>query len=155
VIEGNDGGLNSSHDGGATWRFVQTLPLAQFYHISYDMDIPYNIAGGMQDNGSWVGPSAVWEYGGIQNTDWQEVYFGDGFDVVFRPDNNRYVYAMSQGGNVSYIDRETGKSRFVKPVHPEGEELRFNWNAAIAQDPYNDCGVYFGSQYVHKSRDWG
>ncbi|MBV6652228.1 MAG: hypothetical protein KI786_00640, partial [Mameliella sp.] len=155
MIEGNDGGLNISHDGGATWRFVQTLPLAQFYHISYDMDIPYNIAGGMQDNGSWVGPSAVWEYGGIQNTDWQEVYFGDGFDVVFRPDNNRYVYAMSQGGNVSYIDRETGKSRFVKPVHPEGEELRFNWNAAIAQDPYNDCGVYFGSQYVHKSMDCG
>lgn len=155
MMEGNDGGLNISHDGGATWRFVQTLPLAQFYHISYDMDIPYHIAGGMQDNGSWVGPSAVWEYGGIQNTDWQEVYFGDGFDVVFRPDNNRYVYAMSQGGNVSYIDRETGKSRFVKPVHPEGEELRFNWNAAIAQDPFRDCGLYFGSQYVHKSTDCG
>ncbi len=155
MIEGNDGGLNISHDGGDTWRFVQTLPLAQFYHISVDMDIPYNIAGGMQDNGSWVGPSSVWEYGGIQNTDWQEVYFGDGFDVVFRPDNNRYVYAMSQGGNVSYIDRETGKSRFVKPVHPEGEELRFNWNAAIAQNPFHDCGIYFGSQYVHKSMDCG
>ncbi|MEQ8705926.1 MAG: hypothetical protein RIC19_18500 [Phaeodactylibacter sp.] len=155
MMEGNDGGLNISHDGGETWRFVQTLPLAQFYHISYDMDIPYHIAGGMQDNGSWVGPSAVWEYGGIQNTDWQEVYFGDGFDVVFRPDNNRYVYAMSQGGNVSYIDRETGKSRFVKPVHPKGEELRFNWNAAIAQNPFHDCGIYFGSQYVHKSMDCG
>lgn len=155
IIEGNDGGLNISHDGGDNWRFVQNLPLAQFYHISVDNDIPYHIAGGMQDNGSWVGPSAAWERGGIQNTDWQEIYFGDGFDVVFRPDNNRYVYAMSQGGNVSYIDRKTGKSRFVKPVHPEGETLRFNWNAAIAQDPFNDCGVYFGSQYVHKSLDCG
>ncbi len=155
IIEGNDGGLNISHDGGENWRFVQNLPLAQFYHISVDNDIPYHIAGGMQDNGSWVGPSAAWERGGIQNTDWQEVYFGDGFDVVFRPDNNRYVYAMSQGGNVSYIDRETGESRFIKPVHPEGEELRFNWNAAIAQDPFGDCGIYFGSQYVHKSTDCG
>jgi photosystem II stability/assembly factor-like uncharacterized protein len=155
LMEGNDGGLNISHDGGESWRFVQNLPLAQFYHISVDNDIPYHIAGGMQDNGSWVGPSAAWEWGGIQNTDWQEVYFGDGFDVVFRPDDNRYVYAMSQGGNVSHLDRETGARRFVKPVHPEGEELRFNWNAAIAQDPFNDCGLYFGSQYVHRSMDCG
>lgn len=155
MIEGNDGGLNISHDGGESWRFVQNLPLAQFYHISYDMDYPYNVAGGMQDNGSWVGPSSVWERGGIQNTDWQEVYFGDGFDVVFKPDDNRYVYAMSQGGNVSFIDRETGKSRFVKPVHPDGLQLRFNWNAAIAQDPFSSCGVYFGSQFVHKSNDCG
>jgi photosystem II stability/assembly factor-like uncharacterized protein len=155
MIEGNDGGLNISRDGGDSWQFVQTLPLAQFYHISYDMDIPYNIAGGMQDNGSWVGPSAIWKYGGIRNYDWQEVYFGDGFDVVFRPDNNRYVYAMSQGGNVSYVDRETGESDFIKPVHPDGEELRFSWNAAIAQNPFHDCGIYFGSQYVHKSMDCG
>jgi len=155
MIEGNDGGLNISHDGGESWQFVETLPLAQFYHISYDMDIPYNVAGGMQDNGSWVGPSAIWKYGGIRNYDWQEVYFGDGFDVVFRPDSNRYVYAMSQGGNVSYVDRETGDSDFIKPVHPEGEELRFSWNAAIAQNPFQNCGIYFGSQYVHKSMDCG
>jgi photosystem II stability/assembly factor-like uncharacterized protein len=155
MIEGNDGGLNISHDGGESWHFVENLPLAQFYHINYDMDVPYNVAGGMQDNGSWVGPSAIWKYGGIRNYDWQEVYFGDGFDVVFRPDDNRYVYAMSQGGNVSYIDRETGKSVFIKPVHPDGEELRFNWNAAIAQNPFHNCGIYYGSQYVHKSMDCG
>lgn len=95
------------------------------------MDIFYNIVGGMQDNGFWVGLSLVWEYGGIQNIDWQEVYFGDGFDVVFWLDNNCYVYVMLQGGNVFYIDWEMGKSCFVKLVYLEGEELCFNWNVVI------------------------
>ncbi|HMQ47962.1 MAG TPA: hypothetical protein PKA00_11260 [Saprospiraceae bacterium] len=155
MIEGNDGGLNISRDGGKSWQFVDKLPLAQFYHISYDMDIPYHIAGGMQDNGSWVGPSSLWKYGGIRNADWQEVYFGDGFDVLFHPESSRYVYAMSQGGNVSFIDRETGFSNFIKPIHPDGIELRYNWNAAIAQNPFHSDGLYFGSQFLHKSMDKG
>ncbi len=155
LINGNDGGMNISRDGGDNWRFIENLPLAQFYHISYDMDIPYNIAGGMQDNGSWVGPSAVWKPGGIRNADWQEVYFGDGFDVVFKPSNNRYVYAMSQGGNVGFVDRKTGRSKNIRPTHPENVPLRFNWNAAIAKVPGEDCGVYYGSQFVHKSLDCG
>ena len=155
MINGNDGGLNISRDGGKTWRFIENLPLAQFYHINYDMDFPYNVYGGMQDNGSWVGPAYVFKRGGIRNSDFQELYFGDGFDVVPRPDNNRYVYAMSQGGNVAYIDRETGHNRFIKPFHPDGEKLRFHWNAGIAQNPFHNCGIYFGSQYVHKSMDCG
>ncbi len=155
MIEGNDGGLNISRDGGNTWRFAANLPLAQFYHISYDMDVPYNVAGGLQDNGSWVGPSAVWRSGGIINQDWQEVFFGDGFDVTFRPDNNRYVYAMSQGGNLGYVDRTTGQSKFIKPVHPENQTLRFNWNAAFAQDPFAPCGIFYGSQFLHYSADCG
>lgn len=156
IIEGNDGGLNISRDGGSTWRFIGNLPVGQFYHINFDMDVPYNIGGGMQDNGSWVGPSSVWRSGGILNTDWQEVFFGDGFDVAFRPGNGRYVYAMSQGGNLGYIDRHTGNSRFVRPVHPDGDtQLRFNWNAAFAQNPFHDCGIYYGSQFLHKSMDCG
>lgn len=155
LIDGNDGGLNISRDGGNSWRFVDNLPLAQLYHVNVDMDYPYNVAGGMQDNGSWVGPSNVWRSGGITNHDWQEVYFGDGFDVLFRPDDNRYVYAMSQGGNVGMVDRETGKGTFIRPLHPDGTWLRFNWNAAMAQDPFNDCGIYYGSQFVHYSTDCG
>jgi photosystem II stability/assembly factor-like uncharacterized protein len=156
LIEGNDGGLNISRDGGANWRFIDNLPLAQFYHISVSMDTPYLIGGGMQDNGSWVGPSEVWKRGGILNSDWQEIYFGDGFDVLFDPRDSRYAYAMSQGGNVSRIDRETGKNTFIKPTHPNPDtELRFHWNAAIAQDPFDGCGLYFGSQFVHKSTDCG
>ncbi len=155
LIEGNDGGLNISRDRGETWRFVTNIPAAQFYHINHDMDIPYNVGGGMQDNGSWVGPSQAWKSGGITNHDWQEVFFGDGFDLSFVPEDNRYVYAMSQGGNVGLVDRETGATTFVKPVHPDGETLRFNWNAAFAQDSRENCTIYYGSQFVHKSTDCG
>src|SRR5690606_30311857 len=119
------------------------------------MDFPYNVAGGMQDNGSWVGLSAVLKRGGIRNEDWQEVLFGDGFDVIIRRDDNRYGFAMSQGGNLNYFDRTTGRTQRIKPLHPEGVRLRFNWNAALAQNPFHDCGLYFGSQFVHKSMDCG
>lgn len=155
IIDGNDGGLNISRDGGINWVFAENIPVGQFYHVNYDMDIPYNVAGGLQDNGSFVGPSNVWQEGGIQNSHWQEVYFGDGFDVSFRPDNNRYVYAMSQGGNLGLVDRETGKNTFIRPTHPGNVELRFNWNSAFAQDPHQACGIYYGSQFVHYSKDCG
>ncbi|MBX2928361.1 MAG: hypothetical protein KF852_11040 [Saprospiraceae bacterium] len=155
LITGNDGGLNISRDGGQTWQFMQNLPLGQFYHINYDMDVPYNIGGGMQDNGTFVGPSTVWQQGGIGNHHWQEVFFGDGFDLGFRPDDNRFVYAMSQGGNLGYVDRLTGKTQVIRPVHPEGVPLRFNWNAGFAQNPFHVCSIYYGSQFVHKSMDCG
>lgn len=155
LINGNDGGLNISRDGGASWMFAANIPVGQFYHVNIDMDYPYNVYGGMQDNGSWIGPSSVLKRGGIRNNDFQELSFGDGFDVVpFRADS-RYGYSQSQGGNVAFYDRETGESRTVKPVEGLDDPYRFNWNAAIAQDPYDDCGVYFGSQYVHYSADCG
>lgn len=155
IIEGNDGGLNISRDGGHTWRFVENLPLAQFYHINYDMDLPYNIYGGMQDNGSWKGPAYVWSNDGIRNSYWEELYFGDGFDVVPDPADNRFVYAMSQEGHLAHVDTRTGHSTFIQPVHPEGEDLRFHWNAALASDPFDDHTVYYGAQYVFKSKDKG
>ena len=155
LIEGNDGGLNISRDAGRTWRFVENLPLAQFYHINIDNEMPYNIYGGMQDNGSWIGPAYSWTSGAITNAQWQEVYFGDGFDVVPDPVDVRYVYAMSQGGNVSRIDKNTGYSKSIKPRHEEGVDLRYNWNAAIAQDPFDNSTIYFGSQFVHKSENKG
>ena len=155
MIDGNDGGLNISRDGSKTWRFVENLPVGQFYHVAIDNDFPYNVYGGMQDNGSWVGPSFVLRSGGIVNYDWQELYFGDGFDVAPRRDNNRYGYAMSQEGNVGMWDKVTGRTEFVRPQHPDGETLRFSWNAALALDPFDDDGVYFGSQHVHYSPDGG
>jgi len=155
IIDGNDGGLTISRDRGKTWNFVQNLPLAQFYHINYDMETPYNVYGGMQDNGSWRGPSQVYNVQGIQNVYWKELSFGDGFDVIPDRTNPRHGYTMSQQGNVMRYDLETGFSKFVQPVHPDGDDLRFNWNAAIADDPFNKAGIYFGSQYVHKSTDRG
>ncbi|WP_424000713.1 WD40/YVTN/BNR-like repeat-containing protein [Maribacter sp. IgM3_T14_3] len=156
MMDGNDGGLNISKDGGKTWRFVGNLPVAQFYHIATDNDYPYNVYGGMQDNGSWRGPAYVWKDQGIRNSYWQEISFGDGFDVVPDPVDSRYGYTMSQQGYVQRFDHETGDNYIVRPTPPDATtELRFNWNSAISQDPFDNSTIYFGSQFVHKSTDKG
>ena len=156
MMDGNDGGLNISKDGGKTWRFVGNLPVAQFYHIATDNEYPYNVYGGMQDNGSWRGPAYVWKAQGIRNSYWQEISFGDGFDVVPDPVDSRYGYTMSQQGYVQRFDHETGDNYIVRPTPPDATtELRFNWNSAISQDPFDNSTIYFGSQFVHKSTDKG
>ncbi len=155
IINGNDGGLNISHDGGKSWRFAENIPVGQFYHIDIDTENPYHIYGGLQDNGSWIGPAFHWKYGPIKNHEWQEVLFGDGFDVAPLPKSKGEVYAMWQGGNVYHINTQTHQSFPIKPQHPEGKHLRFNWNAAMAVDPHNPSGLYFGSQYLHYSPDKG
>ena len=156
LINGNDGGLNISRDRGKTSQFAENIPVAQFYHIAVDNEFPYNVYGGMQDNGSWRGPAYVWKAQGIRNSYWQEISFGDGFDVVPDPDDSRYGYSMSQQGSVVRYDYLTGDNYGVRPTPPdEATELRFNWNAAIGQDPFDNSTVYFGSQFVHKSSDKG
>jgi len=156
MIDGNDGGLNITKDGGNSWRFIGNLPVAQFYHISVDNEIPYNVYGGMQDNGSWRGPAYVWRDQGIRNSYWQEISFGDGFDVVPDRDDSRFGWSMSQQGYVSRYDWKTGNNYTVRPTHPNPDiALRFNWNAAINIDPKDNSTLYFGSQFVHKSRDKG
>ncbi len=156
MIDGNDGGLNITRDGGSSWRFVGNIPVGQFYHVSVDNEYPYNVYGGMQDNGSWRGPAYIWKTQGIRNSYWQEIAFGDGFDVVPDRDDSRFGYAMSQQGNVSRYDWKTGNNYGVRPTHPDPDmQLRFNWNAAIGQDPFDNSTVYFGSQFVHKSSDKG
>ncbi|WP_435263917.1 VPS10 domain-containing protein [Tenacibaculum sp. nBUS_03] len=156
MIDGNDGGLNITHDGGKSWRFIGNLPVAQFYHINVDNEFPYNVYGGMQDNGSWRGPAYVWKSQGIRNSYWQEISFGDGFDVVPDRDDSRYGWTMSQQGFVSRYDYLTGNNYTVRPTHPNPNvKLRFNWNSAINIDPFNNSTIYFGSQFVHKSEDKG
>lgn len=155
LINGNDGGMAISRDRAETWQFVENLPLAQFYHINVDNDWPYHVYGGMQDNGSWQGPSYVWKRGGIRNSYWQEVLFGDGFDVIPDPENNRFGYAMWQGGSLNRYDIETGRTVYIQPQHPEGIDLRYNWNPGIAQDPFSPAVIYYGSQFVHRSPDRG
>ena len=156
LILGNDGGIAISADRGETWRYVRNLPLSQFYHVAVDDELPYNVYGGLQDNGSWRGPSNVWENGGIRNLHWQEVSFGDGFDTIPQPDNARAGYSMFQGGNLMRWNLDTGELRMIRPAPPsEDVELRFNWDAAIAQDPFDANTIYYGSQFVHKSSDRG
>ena len=156
MIDGNDGGMNITHDGGKTWRFIGNLPVAQFYHIAVDNEIPYNVYGGMQDNGSWRGPAYVWRSQGIRNDYWQEISFGDGFDVVPDKDDSRYGWTMSQQGYVDRYDWQTRNNYTVRPTHPDPDvKLRFNWNSAINIDPFDNSTIYFGSQFVHKSTDKG
>lgn len=156
MIDGNDGGVSISYDRGKTWRFVQNLPLAQFYHINIDMELPYNIYGGMQDNGSWRGPSSVWENGGIRNYHWLEVGFGDGFATLSDPLDSDIGYSMSQQGYLMRFNLITGEKKDIRPPSPsDSVELRFNWNAALAIDPFDAKTIYYGSQFVHKSKNKG
>jgi len=156
IIVGNDGGLAVSRDRGETWRFVENLPLAQFYHIAVDDADPYNVYGGLQDNGSWRGPAEIRQVGGIRNHHWQEVGFGDGFDTRPMPDNPRAGYTMSQGGMLFRWNLDTGEQRLIRPDPPDEETtLRFNWDAGFGQDRFDTDTIYYGSQFVHRSTDRG
>ena len=156
MILGEDGGIAFTYNRGDTWRFVENLPLAQFYHITVDDAVPFNVYGGLQDNGSWFGPSTVWENKGILNAHWTRVGGGDGFSVMpDRSDPERFGYSQSQGGNLQHFDKLTGARRSIRPVHPDGIPLRFNWNAALTWDPFDPGVIYIGSQFVHRSADQG
>ena len=156
MILGNDGGMAITRDMGKTWQFVENLPLGQFYHINVDNEIPYNIYGGLQDNGTYTGPAYTWINEGLRNDYYFPIGGGDGFDAMADPDDSRYGYSQSQQGNVSRYDKLTGSAKRIKPTSDDPKvTLRFNWNAAIAQDPFDNSTIYFGSQFVHKSTDKG
>jgi photosystem II stability/assembly factor-like uncharacterized protein len=152
---GEDGGMGVSHDRGRSFRFVANLPLAQYYHVAVDGERPYNVYGGLQDNGSWRGPSALWQRGGIRNHHWLNVGGGDGFDVQPHPRDTQVGYSLSQGGNLMRWDLRLGANKLIRPPEPAGIRLRFNWNAAIALDPFEPDALYLGSQFVHRSGDRG
>ncbi|HSP16420.1 MAG TPA: hypothetical protein VLV78_16870 [Thermoanaerobaculia bacterium] len=152
---GNDGGIAESRDRGASWRYVGTLPVGQYYHIAADMDQPYHTYGGLQDNGSWRCPSTTWDTEGIRNYDCEEVGFGDGFTTLPLPGDSMQGYATSQQLHIIRWNLRTGERKDIRPSGPDGTELRFNWNAAMSLDPFEPNGIYAGSQFVHKSSDRG
>lgn len=156
LLLGNDGGIAESRDRGQTFRFVANLPLAQFYHIAVDMERPYNVYGGLQDNGSWRGPSTVYDGGGLRNHYWRLVSFGDGFDTRPNPNDAMTGYSMSQGGNLMRWDLRTNTAAVVAPSPISTDvKLRFNWSAALAIDPFDSNVIYYGSQFVHRSNNQG
>ncbi len=155
-IIGGDGGLGITHDHGKTWNFPETIPVAQFYHIGVDNDTPYNVYGGMQDNGNWSGPAYTWKRGGIRTLYWQYLVGGDGFDISPDLDNSRFGYGSSQNGNLYRYDKLTGYYVSIKPPSDDGHAiLRFNWNAGFSRDPFDANSAYYGSQYVHRTTDKG
>nr|WP_294989711.1 hypothetical protein [uncultured Sediminibacterium sp.] len=156
IIDGNDGGIAITRDRGKNWQFDEKLPLGQFYHINVDNNIPYNVMGGLQDNGSWHGPAYVWRQSGIRNAFWQGVAGGDGFDVMPDAEDPNWVYCMSQGGSVGRYNIATGERWSIRPpTTASGIRQRFNWNAAIAQDPFDKKTIYYGSQLLNMSTDKG
>jgi len=147
VLTGTDGGIYVSFDRAMTFRFLNNLPISQFYQISCDQQRPYNIYGGLQDNGQWFGPSQ--SPGGIENRDWQSIGFGDGFHVYADPTDNDIVYWELQGGQLYRKDMTTGEQKDIQPQPGENEpDYRFNWNAPIAMSPTNPGVIYFGAQFL-------
>ncbi|MFY0591099.1 VPS10 domain-containing protein [Roseivirga sp.] len=155
MVLGNDGGMVMTRNRGGSWHFMENLPIGQFYHVSYDMETPYNVMGGMQDNGAWLGPSQLLKQGGIRNGFWERIVGGDGFDVVPDPLDTRYGYSLSQGANIQRYDRKTGQMVGIRPEHPDGEQIRWNWNAGVNIDPIDKKTIYLGGQYLFKSSDHG
>ncbi len=151
---GTDGGVYISLDRGGTWMFLQNLPVGQFYHVAVDNVDPYRIYGGLQDNGSWVAPSAA--PGGVGNANWLALYGGDGFWVQPDPLDSNIAYAESQGGSVGRIDIKTTKSVNIQPQGAQNEgKLRWNWNTPIVIGAKNKSDLYMGAQYLYKSTDKG
>ena len=151
---GTDGGVYRSWNKGVTMEIVENLPLSQFYHISVDNEEPYNIYGGLQDNGSWYGPSFA--AGGISAKHWNAVGQGDGFRVLRHPAKN-IIYSEMQGAeNVWRYDVDNNLVKTIQPLPVDGyEEYRFNWNTPIETSKNNSDRLYIGSQYVHRSNDTG
>jgi len=151
---GTDGGVYRSWNGGTTMEIVEGLPVSQFYQVSVDDAEPYNIYGGLQDNGSWYGPSS--SFGGINAKDWTSIGAGDGFRVLKHPTKN-IIYSEMQGAeNVWRIDVDNKLLKTIQPQQQKGyPKLRFNWNAPMAISTHQPDRFYMGSQFLHKSEDMG
>ncbi len=154
LILGTDGGVYISQNKGGNWRFVGTLPVSQFYHISYDTQWPYHVYGGLQDNGSWEAPSR--KSGGIKGSDWKSIGMGDGFWSFVDAQDNNTIYSEYQGGKLLRINRTLGEVKNIAPVATAKEDkLRFNWNTPLLVSKNFPGTIYYGAQYLYKSTNKG
>ncbi|HEX9943653.1 MAG TPA: glycosyl hydrolase [Thermoanaerobaculia bacterium] len=155
ILLGTDGGVYMSYSQARQWRHLKSLPVSQFYHVSYDMGRPYRVYGGLQDNGTWSGPSSGLG-GTIQNRDWWNIGGGDGFWAWSDPNDPDLVFVEYQGGEVSRRRISTGEEKVIKPLPGAGDPpYRFNWNTPIHMSPNEPGTIYIGSQFLFRSRDRG
>lgn len=157
MITGCDGGINITHDGGRTWEYDNNVPLGQFYEISFDMQKPYHVCGGLQDNYSWCGPSANLITSGITNDDWYNIGGGDGFDTKIDPVEPNIVYTEAQDGNLLRRDLRTGESRSLRPLEENDKvaRYRFQWNSPVVLSSHDSKTLYYGGNFLFKSTDRG
>jgi photosystem II stability/assembly factor-like uncharacterized protein len=156
LLLGHDHGMGVSFDAGRTWLSPDNKPLAQFYAIGYDMEQPYNVYGGMQDNGSSRGPSTMKGGGSIPFEAWYRVGGGDGFYNVVDLTDSRWLYNESQFGNIQRMDQKTGQGRSIRYSRPQGQDgLRWNWSSPILISPHNPEVVYHAANVLLRSSNRG
>jgi hypothetical protein len=155
LLIGNDGGVFQSYAGGKGWEHLNRIPAGEFYRISLDDSKPiYRIAGGLQDNSNWVGPSAVYSKEGIRNCDWTPLTGADGFYVLFDPADRDTLYGDNQEGVVHRFNMRTGELRILKPSTSEGREpLRFHWNSPLITSRHKPGVLYLGGNHVFRFTD--
>ena len=150
LLAGCDGGVNETFDGGKSWRVHKGFSVAQYYDVVADNSVPYNVVGGLQDNGTWVGPSRSRNREGITAADWVTIYGGDGFGAQTDPVEPWIVYATSQNGAMGAVDMRTGGSMRVQRDRPEGGAARFNWDAPFLLSPHNRLTIYHAGSHVFR-----
>jgi photosystem II stability/assembly factor-like uncharacterized protein len=156
LLLGSDGGLFVSYDRGSNWQFFNELPIGQFYSVAVDQSRPYRIYGGLQDNGTWGGPSATPEPEGITSADWFRVLGADGFCCQVDPADADTVYAQTQYGGLHRVNVRNGDDRYIQPQSSdEARPYRFNWNAPVLVSPHDAGTLYFGGDYLFRSPDRG
>jgi photosystem II stability/assembly factor-like uncharacterized protein len=162
MLLGSDGGITWSWDAGKTWEFVNTIAIGQFYEVAYDFQKPYRISGGLQDNGSWIGPSisllkwGQWAPAGSTNSDWFEVDGSDGYYTVIDPVDPNTVYAETPDGNPLRRDLRTNEAKAIRPREAPGDpRYRFYWDTPIVISTFDHRTIYYGAQYLFRSTDRG
>ncbi|MDP6444099.1 MAG: PDZ domain-containing protein [Pirellulaceae bacterium] len=156
ILLGCDGGLNTTYDGSQNWDFNDSLPIGQFYHVGVDTRQPYNVFGGLQDNGSWGGPSALRGSAGPTTHEWFVIGGGDGFICLADPQDPDIVYYESQYGNMARVNLRTGARNRIRPSLPEKEgKLRFNWKTPFVLSNHNSKIYYCLANRVFKSLERG
>jgi len=151
IILGTDGGVYQSFDGGKLWQFLNNFAAGEFYRITVDMSTPYRIAGGLQDNLNWVGPSMTQSKEGIRNCNWTNIGGGDGFYCVFDPFDSTIVYAEAQQGYVHRFNLRTGEIKGLRPEPEEGQPaFRFHWNSPLIPSLHEKGTMYLGGNRVFK-----